>query len=86
MSGYGGGIWSGWGGTIARCTIVSNTVGFSTSGSNLGGAGVVPGDGMTVRDSLIAYNTAIGGGYGGGVNVGNGRTVINCVIRNNSAA
>ena len=85
-SGYGGGIWSGWGGTIARCTIVSNTVGFSTSGSNLGGAGASPGDGMTVRDSLIAYNTAIGGGYGGGANVGNRRTVINCVIRNNSAA
>ena len=84
-SGYGGGVWSGWGGTIARCTIVSNTVGPSTSGSNMGAAGVSPGDGMTVRDSLIAYNISPGG-YGGGINIGNRRTVINCVIRNNSAA
>ncbi len=84
-SGYGGGIWSGWGGTITRCTIISNTVGPSASGSNMGGAGVSPGDGMTVRDSLIAYNVSPGG-YGGGIVVGNRRTVTNSVIRNNSAA
>jgi len=83
-SGYGGGIFAGWGGTVARCTIVSNTVGPSTTGSNLGAAGVSPGDGMIVRDSLIAYNS--GASYGGGISVGNGRTVTNCVIRNNSAS
>jgi hypothetical protein len=82
-SGAGGGIWYGWAGTIARCTIVSNSVGASFSGSNIGVAGASVGNGGVLRDSLVAYNSSPG--YGGGVAGGTGRTVTNCVIRNNTA-
>jgi len=83
-SGMGGGIASGWSGKITRCTIVSNTVGTSTSGSGIGVAGISLGNGGVLRDSLVAYNNSPG--YGGGVAGGTSRTVTNCIIRNNSAS
>jgi len=82
-SGSGGGIWYGWAGTIARCAIISNSVGASSTSSNIGVAGVAVGNGGVLRDSLIAFNSSPG--YGGGVAGGTGRTVTNCVIRNNTA-
>jgi len=82
-SGQGGGVWFGWGGTVARCEIISNSVGSSSTGNNIGVAGVSVGSGGVLRDSLVAYNSSPG--YGGGVAGGTGRTVTNCVIRNNTA-
>jgi len=82
-SGSGGGVWFGWAGTVARCAIISNSVGASSNGKNIGVAGVNVGSGGVLRDSLVAYNSSPG--YGGGVSGGTGRTVTNCVIRNNTA-
>lgn len=79
----GGGVYMQAKGTIANCSVISNTA-VSFNGKTAYNAGVNLGEGGVLKDSLVACNS--GAGYGGGVSVGINRSVTNCVIRNNSAS
>jgi len=79
----GGGVYMQYKGTIANCSVISNTAA-SFNGKTAYNAGVSLGEGGVLKDCLVAYNS--GPGYGGGVAAGIGRIVTNCIIRNNSAS